>query len=72
MNTQQGQRWWFSVRFSSGGAICVERFETQEQAELHAAMIGGFVPFTDYPNGITDNVIGRLYDRYFFLSERTK
>ena len=68
----QEPRWWFSVRFSPDGAVCVERFETKEQAELYAAATGGFVPFTVGQHGTTDNIIERLYSKYFFLSERTK
>ena len=70
MNTQQDQRGWFSVRVLSGGAICVTRFETREQAELHAAMIDGFVPFTDYLDGFIDNKVKHLYEKYLALSEQ--
>ena len=72
MNTQQDRRWWFSVRFSPDGAVYVERFDTKEQAELHAAMVGGFVPLADYPNGFIDKKVKDLYEEYLALSERTE
>ena len=67
MNTQQDQRWWFSVLYEAIFAepMRVERFETQEQAALHAAATGGFVldPYT---------VNGLVYAYYLRLSERTE
>ena len=52
--------------------MIVERFETQEQALLHAAAVGGFVPFQDFPHGVTDFDARRLYNKYLALSERTE
>lgn len=37
----QENYWWFSVRYRSDDPMQVERFETEEQAELHAAITGG-------------------------------
>ena len=68
----QEPRWWFSVRVSSGGAICVTRFETREQAELHAAMTDGFVPLKHRTPNILEYAVKRLHDYYLALSECTK
>ena len=37
----QEKRWWFYVQYLDDFGVQVERFETQEQAELYAAMTGG-------------------------------
>lgn len=75
------QRWWFSVKTVAsddeyfdipGSSMVVERFETFEQASLHAAAVGGFVPFQDFPHGVTDFSARRLYTEYLGLSEPTK
>ena len=67
------QHWWFSVKAGVPGiGIRVERFKTREQALLHAAAVGGFVPFQDFPHGVTDFSARRLYTEYLSLSEPTK
>ena len=67
MNTQQDRRWWFSVLYEAIFAepMRVERFQTQEQAELYVAATGGFVldPYT---------VSDLVYAYYLRLSERTE
>ena len=68
----QEKRWWFSVLYddSSAKPMRVERFETQEQAELHSAMTGGYVLAPHTTNNTIYNDI--LYKYYLVLSERTK
>ena len=68
------QRWWFSVSWVDYPLPHrrVERFETMEQALLHAAATGGLVPFQDFYRGITDFSARRLYHEYLVLSEPTK
>lgn len=65
---------WFSVLWSGGHdtPVYVERFETMEQALLHAAATGGFVPFVDTMVDAGPYTAKRLYDYYFDLSERNK
>lgn len=79
MTSSQEKHWWFSVSWVDypHGVITpdarrVERFETFEQASLHAAAVGGFVPFKDFPHGVTDFNARRLYTEYLGLSEPTK
>lgn len=68
--------WWFSVTVAwadvPAAPIRVERFETMEQALLHAAATDGFVPFVHNLLDADPNVAKRAYDFYFALSERTK
>ena len=66
--------WWFSVTWADVPAapIRVERFETMEQALLHAAATGGLVPFVHNLLDAGPNAAKRLYDYYFDLSEQTK
>ena len=39
----QEKHWWFFVRYLDDFGVQVERFETEEQAELYAAITGGCV-----------------------------
>ena len=66
--------WWFSVSLPADplASACVERFETMEQALLHAAATGGFVPFVHNMLDVEPYAAKRLYDYYFDLSEQTK
>ena len=65
MSTQQDRRWWFSVQYFDSSRVRVERFQTQEQAELYAAMTGGLA--------LGPHDLGDLaHDYYLRLSERTK
>ena len=67
------QRWWFSVKAGVPGiGIRVERFKTREQALLHAAAVGGFVPVLDFPHGATACGDRALYRHYLRRSESTK
>ena len=74
-NTPAHKRaWWFSVTWADFPAapIRVERFETSEQALLHAAATGGFVPFVQNLLDAGPYAAKRAYDYYFALSEQTK
>ena len=66
--------WWFSVSCADVpvAPIRVERFETMEQALLHAAATGGFVPFVHNLLDAGPYAAKRAYDFYFALSEQTK
>ena len=65
MSTQQDQRWWFYVRYLDDFGVQVERFETEEQAELYAAITDGLV--------LGPHDLGDLaYEYCFRLSEHTK
>ena len=66
--------WWFSVSLADYPFPHdhVERFETVEQALLHAAAAGGFVPFVHNELYANPYAAKRLYDYYFDLSEQTK
>jgi nitrate reductase assembly molybdenum cofactor insertion protein NarJ len=68
------QRWWFSVSWVNypRPPRRVERFETMEQALLHAAATGGLVPFVHNLLDAGPYAAKRLYDYYFDLSEQTK
>ena len=70
MTSPQENHWWLSVQYSSADPMRVERFETQEQAELHSAMTGGHVlaPHTTN-NTIYHNI---LYDYCMAFSERAE
>ena len=71
----QENYWWFSVRYRSDDPMQVERFETEEQAELYAVMADGYVvaPHTAndtlYDDTLYDDI---LYDYYLAFSERTE
>ena len=62
----QEKRWWFYVRYLDDFGVQVERFETEEQAELYAAITGGCVLG---PYDQNDPETGYFLMR---LSERTK
>ena len=62
----QEKRWWFSVQYFDSYPVRVERFQTQEQAELYAAITGGCVLG---PYDQNDPETGYFLMR---LSERTK
>ena len=67
MTSPQEKRWWFSVLYVADSVepVWVERFETQEQAALHAAATDGYV--------LGPHDLGDLaYDHYLRLSERTE
>ncbi len=66
--------WWLPVSRANDPIVPrrVERFETMEQALLHAAATGGFVPFQGFPHGVITPDARRLYDEYLQLSEQTK
>ena len=70
MTSPQEKRWWLCVQYISDEPMRVERFETQEQAELHSAMTGWHVlgPHT------TNNTIyhNTLYNYCLAFSERTE
>ena len=66
----QEKRWWFCVQHSSADPTRVERFETQEQAELYAVMADGYVVAPHTANDTLYNDI--LYDYYLAFSERTE
>ena len=74
MTSSQEKRWWFSVTLADvlAAPIRVERFETSEQALLHAAATGGFVPFVHNLLDAGPYAAKRAYDFYFALSEPTK
>ena len=63
--------WWFSVAPFDAPVEPrrVERFETMEQALLHAAATDGFVPFVYNELYVNPSAAKRLYDYYFDLSD---
>ena len=70
MTSPQEKRWWLCVQYLSAEPMRVERFETQEQAELYAVMTDGYVVVPYTTHDILYNDI--LYDYYLAFSERTE
>ena len=62
----QEKRWWFYVRYLDDFGVQVERFETEEQAELYAAITDGCVL------GPYDQNDPHANHLLVYLSERTK